>query len=374
MMRLYNAPKDCFGCGACAAACPQKAIAMKWDSEGFAYPAVDGSLCVDCGLCKEACPAGRPPAQREGRFFAVRCRDEALLRSSTSGGAFSLIAEDVLSGGGLVCGACFDEAFRVVHRLSTEIAPMRKSKYVQSDMLRCFAPIRDEIASGGTVLFTGTPCQCQGLLTFLGGRPENLHMLCLVCRGVASPGLWGEYLQWLGHGGTLEAFDFRDKRRRNSGHTVAYTVDGAETAVSIHQDGFSRLYQLGLTYRPSCYACPYCSPGNDFDFTIGDFWGVEKCVPGLADGRGTSLVIVRGHWAEMLMERLRDRAEIVPCSREDAMQPSLLSPAKEPLLRRFLFRDFAKKDRAGMCDIPLLLKKYGAFPVASSTQEGIGAL
>ncbi len=365
-MELFSEPKRCFGCGACAAACPRKAITMKWNDEGFAYPEVDSGLCVDCGLCEKACPAGKPQARREGLFFAVRCRDEALLRSSTSGGAFSLIAEKVVSDGGLVCGACFDEAFRVVHRLSDRIAPMRKSKYVQSDMLRCFVPIREALASGRQVLFSGTPCQCHGLFTFLGGRPENLHVISLICRGVASPGLWREYIRWLGHGSPLEAFDFRDKWRRNSGHTVSYTVNGVETAVPIHQDGFSRLYQLGLTYRPSCYACPYCGTGNDFDFTIGDFWGIEKCAPELADGRGVSLVIVRGRWAETLLETLRDRAEIVPCSGEDAMQPSLLAPAKEPLLRRFLFRDFAKKDGTGSCDMPLILKKYGGYSSGAS--------
>lgn len=359
-MELFAEPKKCFGCGSCAAACPQGAITMRQDREGFEYPSVGSNLCTECGVCRAVCPAHVQLTRREGRFFALRCRDAVLLQKSSSGGAFSLIAGEILSDGGLVCGACFDGDFQVKHCLSDDISPMRKSKYVQSDMRDCFVPIRDALVSGQQVLFSGTPCQCHALVAFLRGRSENLHLVSLVCRGVASPGLWRDYVRWLG-GGRIEKFDFRDKRRRNSGHTVSYMVNGTETAVSMHQDGFSRLYNLCLTYRPSCYGCPYCSPDNDFDFTIGDFWGAEKVLPELADGRGASLVIARGRWAEEMIDRLRDRAEIFLCSEEDALQPALLSPAKEPLLRRFLFRDFEKKDADGCCDIPLILKKYGGL-------------
>lgn len=47
-------PKDCVACGACAAACPRKAISV---SRGC-FASVDVSLCVGCGLCAAACPAG----------------------------------------------------------------------------------------------------------------------------------------------------------------------------------------------------------------------------------------------------------------------------------------------------------------------------
>lgn len=358
-MQLYKEKKDCFGCGACAAACPAGAVTMRADGEGFLYPSVDESRCTGCGLCVKSCPAHVTPAAREGRFYALRCRDEALLRKSASGGAFSLLAETVLARGGMVCGAVFDGRFQVRHVLSRDIAPMRKSKYVQSDTQDCFAPVRQALEEGTEVLFSGTPCQCAALTAFLGRKPEKLLLVSLVCRGAASPGLWQEYVRWLEKDGALEAFDFRDKRRKNDGHTVSYTVSGAETAVSMHQDGFCRLYNLGLTYRPCCYSCPYCGPDNDFDLTIGDFWGVEKTWPDLGDGRGTSLVIARGDRARRLLEGLAGQADIRPCAAEQAAQPSLLAPAKEPLLRRFLFRDLGKKDEAGRCDMSLLLKKYG---------------
>lgn len=342
---------------------------MKADGEGFFYPEVDVSKCVDCGLCVEVCPAVHGLAREEGAYFALRVRDEELLRQSSSGGAFSLLAESILEEGGVVCGAVFDGRFRVVHRLSETIGPMRKSKYVQSDPGSCFSRIRELLRAGRPVLFSGTPCQCHGLLGYLGERPEGLLLVSLVCRGVASPGLWEEYVKWLGGGASLEHFDFREKRGSRDGHAVSYRVCGEEVILPMYRDGFSRLYSLGLISRPSCYRCPYCRLDNAFDFTIGDFWGVEKLFPDLADGRGVSLVIARGESALRRLERLREKAKIVACTGEDALQPALTAPAKEPLLRRFLFRDFAAMKENGKCDFPLLLKKYSALQVQTESKD-----
>ena len=355
----YDNKKGCFGCGACAAACPAGAVSMEPDAEGFLYPCVAAARCAGCGRCAAVCPAKAQPPHREGRFFAVRCKEEQVLRRSTSGGAFTLLAREVTAQGGLVCGAVFDESFCVRHILSRDLAPMRKSKYVQSDLSGCYAAIREALDRGNSVLFTGTPCQCHALQQFFPERPERLLLASLVCRGVHSPGLWRDYAAWLGRGGPLQAYDFRDKRRGNDGHAVAYTVNGTETVVSMAEDRLSRLYNLCLTYRPSCYACPYSRADNDFDFTLGDFWGVERSCPQFADGRGTSLVIARGQRAETFLLKMERHAWVIPCDPDAAMQPALTAPAKEPFLRKFLFRDYARKNEDGCCDIPAILKKYG---------------
>lgn len=359
MRPLYEEKARCFGCGACEAACPAGAVSMARDGEGFPYPVLNAALCRNCGACETVCPAKHPLDRAEGRFYALRCKDGALLDRSTSGGAFSLLAGEVLDRGGLVCGACFDGGFTVRHVLSRDIAPMRKSKYVQSDLSGCYGAVREALDGGRQVFFTGTPCQCHALERYLGGRREGLVLAALVCWGVQPPGLWEAYVSWLGRDGALEAYDFRDNRRRDDGHTVSWTLSGRPFSRPMGEDPFSRLYNRRLVHRPSCYRCPYRSPEAGFDFTLGDFWGIERIRPELADGRGTSLVIARGDGARSLVEGLSAKALVLPCRREEALQSALTASQPEPRLRRALFRDFAREQRRGRSPFPLLLKRYG---------------
>ncbi len=53
---LYREKKDCCGCSACYAVCPNGAIYMAEDEEGFAYPYIDKEKCVACYMCIKVCP------------------------------------------------------------------------------------------------------------------------------------------------------------------------------------------------------------------------------------------------------------------------------------------------------------------------------
>lgn len=53
---LYTKKEECCGCSACYAICPQKAITMMEDEEGFEYPHIDAKKCVKCYMCLKVCP------------------------------------------------------------------------------------------------------------------------------------------------------------------------------------------------------------------------------------------------------------------------------------------------------------------------------
>lgn len=362
MPLLFDKKEICTGCGACAHICSFNAITMKFDIEGFAYPAIDESLCKKCNRCEVFCQKVHKPQGVEGEYFAVRAKDDELLLKSASGGAFSLIAEEILSQGGLICGAAFGEAFVVRHKLSTDIASMRKSKYVQSDMGSIYEEIYNALKQETKILFSGTPCQCQGLKQFLLERKiscDNIFFLALICRGVQSPKLWSEYVAFLERDGKLLSYDFRDKRGNNDGHIVSYNVNGEEHSILMNKDPFSRIYIKLHSLRPSCYTCKFCRTDLDFDFTIGDFWGIEKVVPNLADGKGISMVIARNDRAKEIIAKIAGDNVVIPVSREEAMQPALEEPAKPTILRRFLFKDLATVDSDKHCNMELILKKFG---------------
>ena len=358
MPELYKSKKECFGCEACMFACENHAVTMEADEEGFYYPRIDEDVCVGCGRCEEVCPAKHPLPAAEISCYSVRCREESLLKASTSGGAFSLIASEVIRNGGKVCGAVFNEEFRVVHSVSNDIAPMRKSKYVQSRAGECYEDLKAALQQGIPVLFTGTPCQCHAVKQMFSGY-ENLITAGLICRGVLSPKLWEEYKTYLKRNGELTAFCFRDKRLDNDAHTVAYTAGGKEYTSVFMKDPLCRIYSKELPLRPSCYQCPYSTAEKLFDFTIGDFWGVENVFPELADGKGTSLVLACGERAEKMMQDLKKTADVRNIQLEEAMQPALKEPPKEGFLRKFLFKDLKTAGPDGHCNMELILKKYG---------------
>ena len=110
--------------------------------------------------------------------------------------------------------------------------------------------------------------------------------------------------------------------------------------------------------RPSCYACRFCTPRRDSDFTIGDFWGIEKVRPDLDDGMGTSLVIAHTYKAKEIWEEIKENVNWFACSEEEVLQPRLCEPtsaAKERrkfmrLYRRLPFPVFLERvfDEAGL--------------------------
>lgn len=52
---LFEKKEDCCGCTACYSICPNKAISMVADEEGFLYPQIDEEKCVGCLKCVKVC-------------------------------------------------------------------------------------------------------------------------------------------------------------------------------------------------------------------------------------------------------------------------------------------------------------------------------
>ena len=94
---------------------------MKEDEDGFKYPIINKQKCIECGLCKNVCPIINK-MQIEDRTEAYACisNNETIRKQSSSGGIFSLIAEEVLNERGVVFGAKFDNKFDVVHSFVEE--------------------------------------------------------------------------------------------------------------------------------------------------------------------------------------------------------------------------------------------------------------
>ena len=348
----------CCGCGACAQACPTGCIAMKEDEEGFLYPSIDREKCVNCGKCEEVCPilqVDRKKENKEGLFeepFAVGGwhRDQNVRNASSSGGAFSLFANEILKQGGVVFGAAMNGC--VVEHTSAvneeELAKQRGSKYVQSRIGTAYQQVKKYLEEGRKVLFSGTPCQTAGLVSFLGRKHENLWLVDFICHGVPSPKVFAQYLESLEKkkGSKVTAFSFREKDKgwKPSGLQLGTKITFADGTVLRKYPAFRDTYMNGfledLILRPSCYECRFKEvPKWGADFTIADFWGVNQAKPELNDGRGTSLVLINTEQGRKLFKAVKENFHGKKCDWKTATKknPTLVRPARRPALRDRIF-------------------------------------
>ena len=148
--------KFCCGCAACVQACPKQCINMVNDGEGFSYPSVDLDLCIDCHLCEKVCPMLKTTEQSSPLSVeAMRFMDTQKRMESSSGGIFTVVAEEIIRRKGVVFGAAWTDDWRVEHRYCENIegiAQFRGSKYLQSSIGNTYVKVLDFLRQDRWVL------------------------------------------------------------------------------------------------------------------------------------------------------------------------------------------------------------------------------
>ena len=330
---------DCCGCGACEAVCPQKAIMMKKDSEGFLYPEVDTSLCVHCGLCKKACTFNsawggikEKCAAQPISVFGVKHIDESIRADSRSGGMFTALSDIVLNRGGSVYGVALTEDFIAEHQRATtrkERDQFRGSKYIQSRMNGVYAQIRNDLQSGKIVLFSGTPCQTAAVRKAMENENcDRLYLVDIVCHGVPSPMIWRNYLDEMEnkYNGKVTAVDFRNKKHGWDAHIESLVINETEH----DSDYFSQLFYSHKILRPSCYYCKFKKIIRTSDISLADYWGIDKAIPGFNDNKGVSLVLVNTEKGQYIFDLCEESIDYRTAKLEDSMQNSMRFCYQEP--------------------------------------------
>lgn len=361
MDTVYRDLTDCCGCALCASVCPKNAITMQ-RSNGFLYPVIDQSLCVDCGLCAKKCPFGREKQEDSNCLdaYAVKHTDEQVVQNSSSGGVFTAVSDYILSQGGAVIGADFDEDMNVVHVVANTPEKrdrLRGSKYIQSDTTGVYDAIRHLLNDGVPVLFTGVPCQAAGVREAFPNE-EKLYIMDIICHGVPNPLVWKQYVAFIEkkYGKKLTYYSFRDKaisgwRKYSAKLTFE---DGSQVAHNDVTGSFIELFRYDVCLRPSCTRCRFTSKQRVGDMTIGDFWGIENVMPEISDNKGISAVMVNTEKGRALFEAIKPHITAYPCSQDDiaARQPNLSRPSQ--------YSNKAAAFQADLAALPFeaVLKKY----------------
>lgn len=360
MIHILDKSK-CTGCEACVNICPFDAIQMHSDDEGFLYPKVDMARCVDCGLCEKRCPVLAPREIKEDtKAVAVQYTDDRIRAASSSGGAFTAIANAVVQNGGIVYGAAYDDAFGVAHigvKSEEEVARFRGSKYVQSSIGSVYTDIKSVLNAGEKVCFSGTPCQIEGLLAYLGKAYDNLVTVDIVCHGVPSPKLYRKYLDYqIRKYGPISAVAFRDKCYGYAGSTMSLKFKSGKKITNTRElQFFKDAFFRNLSTRPSCYSCKFKTVERRSDFTIFDCWNIGRWDRMMDDDKGTTLVLLHTQKAKDFFEQIKPKLRYCSVSVNEAIEVdgdmAVKSIPNNPLRTAF-FEDMNRMD------IPSLMEKY----------------
>lgn len=326
----------CYGCYACKERCPNNAITMVEDEEGFYYPVIDNMLCNQCNLCKNICIYSNPEILEKDETFphvyASYNKDADEKMFSSSGGVFLPIAEKIIDQGGYVIGATYTSSMEVKHVIGKTMDDCKKfsgSKYVRSDINELFPKIRELLKNNKPVLFVGVPCQAAGLKSYLGTENENLYVVEILCHSNPSPKVFKKYISYLEekYGSKVTDFKFKDK---SIGWNSPSVLIKFENGKSIHENArfndYNRGFQTSLMARPSCYNCEFVEYNRTGDMTIGDFWGIERIESHLDDDKGISLIIINNKKGNLLLESIEGKLVSIPEDMEKAFQKNHKHP------------------------------------------------
>jgi len=312
---------------------------MSRHGDGFSYPSFDMEKCIRCGSCSEVClnTGGQNIQENRGesssgnrfeqQFFAFRA-DDAIRMKSTSGGAFAALAGELLPEA-IIYAVTMDERHKVLYdalKKPEDISRFAKTCYVEAEAGDAFASVTELLSKDRPVVFVGNPCKVEGLLSFLGGTRPMLTTIDHICNGVPSPGAWEKYIEKLEGEGPVSDYKFRAKERPDSAHCVTYVQNGKQHCALFNEDPWSVDYSKGIGLRNACYSCKYARAERVSDLTLGDFWGIEKSHPEFDDGYGVSLLIANTEKGQRLVQRILEHGRGFSVTREEAMQPRLLTP------------------------------------------------
>lgn len=314
-MSVNTVKNRCYGCTVCYNICPQNAIELVKDEQGFIVPKVDQKLCNECSLCEKNCMVYTDNLKLNEvcSVFAAKSKSEKIHLTSQSGGVAYEISEKFLNkiNHSIVFGAAFNEKMEVRHidiENQNNLYLLQGSKYVQSYLGSVFKKVEQNLKKDKKVLFIGTPCQVYGLKQYCmikQSNMDNLFTCDLVCYGVSSPGVFKDWIKMLEEGkkSNLKEMYFRDPSDKwGNGREKYVFVKGEILKTKVYMNW----YFANFITRTSCETCKFSNIKRAGDITLGDFWGINECMPDFADKQGISLVLINSEKGKYIWELLEN--------------------------------------------------------------------
>ncbi len=356
---------ECYGCYACKEICPANAIIMEEDAEGFRYPVVDEEKCINCGVCNKACirkTSHKIEYQEDyPKVYAVMNKQEEVRMKSSSGAIFPELAKYVIEEKkGYVVGVKYDKDMKVVFSIADNMEDVKAfygSKYVKSDIEGIFPKVKQFLNDNRTVLYSGLPCECAALRSYLKKDYENLFICEILCHAAPSPKVFKKYLDYLNkkfHSKVVN-LTFRNKSTGWLIHKCSMVIEfenGKILSVNARKNNYFRAFLNDYISRPSCSSCEYTFNNRAGDITVGDFWGIIDSDPSMFDDKGVSLITINDDKGSKMWDNIKDNFICKESDMAKAFKKNHNKPSSFKLERLELF------DRLDKAPIDNLLKKY----------------
>lgn len=349
--KLYEiaGKRSCTGCGACVCVCPVSCIQMVENKEGFFYPVIDHTQCIGCKKCYKVCPNEPEDDEDVVAVLAGYSYNRDIRLTSSSGGVFTHLAEEVLKRNGVVFGVAMQKSQAVICAVENieEIPKLRGSKYVQSRVGNAYRQVEKYLKEGRWVLFSGTPCQIAGLYRVLKKEYMRLITVDFVCHGISSPQILEKYLKERGNGKRISEIVFRDKTEGwNKFSMKIKWEDHTVSRASMEEDLYLQSFLKNLNLRSSCFSCKFRKIHRRSDITLGDLWGADEVVNGWTEDLGYSLILIQSKKGKELLESIKEKIVAVPVELSQVMlhNASLTTSPWDEYSRDLFFKNLKKYD------------------------------
>ena len=352
---------ECCGCYTCESVCPINAIRIEPNSEGFDMPIVE-KVCIHCGLCVKKCPVFNFKRKNKENYqiYAGWSNKANIRLDSTSGGIFSELANKIMENGGYVCGAVYDEEWKVKHIVTNNISDiplLRSSKYVQSRIENCFFSIKERLELGKVVMIVAAPCQIAGLYNYLDKEYENLYTVDFICRGVNSPKVFRSFLDLLEdkYKSKISYIKFKNKKYGWNRFATKIKFQNGKTYIKDrYTDRFMKGYlEYNCFMRNSCYECKFKDFPRIADITLADFWGVENYIANIKSYDGVSMIMTNSAKGGKLFKEITNNIYKEEMKLDDLIKgdPSILESPKKTKERDDFLSRLDKDDFSHLNDI-----------------------
>ena len=330
---------ECYGCYACQEICPEHCIEMVVDKEGFRYPRVDSRKCTNCGKCEAVCIRLKDNNQIKEESYPViyagKNKNMDVRMKSTSGGIFPELCKEMIEKeNGAVVGVRYDKKMRVISDIADTMEEAEKfygAKYAKSDMEGIFPQVKRLVTSGKKVLYSGLPCECAGLRSYLGKDYDNLIIQEVVCHSAASPKVFDKYMKHLSTALKSPVVNFVCKDKRDGWGFMDYKVcvqtdDGQERLFIGRRNNYIRAYNNSYLARPSCTNCQFVKDYRAGDITVGDFLSVKEWLGEKDDNKGMSFIMLNNEKGKRFFEKIKDRLDLYEVDMDTAFKRNRIKP------------------------------------------------